>query len=39
MFIIDRFEGNWAVLEFEGETFNIPKSLLPRSARESNVIC
>jgi hypothetical protein len=38
IFIIDRFEGNWAVIEFEGETFNIPKKLLPRSAREGDVI-
>ena len=38
IFIIDRIEGNWAVIEFEGKTFNIPKSLLPRSAREGDVI-
>jgi hypothetical protein len=36
--IIDRIEGNWVVIEFEGETFNIPKSLFPRSAREGDVI-
>lgn len=26
------------MIEFEGKTFNIPKSLLPRSAREGDVI-
>lgn len=36
--IIDRFESNWAVIEYEGDTFNIPKSLLPQSAREGDVI-
>ncbi len=36
--IIDRFEGNWAVIEYERETFNIPRSLLPRSAKEGDVI-
>lgn len=38
MFIIDRFEGDWAVIEFEGRTFNIPKDLLPQSTREGDVI-
>lgn len=27
--IVDRFEGNYAVIEYGKETFNIPKSLLP----------
>lgn len=36
--IIDCFEGNWAVIEYERETFNIPRSLLPRSAKEGDVI-
>lgn len=36
--IIDRFEGNWAVIEYERETFNIPRSLFPRSPREGDVI-
>jgi len=38
IFIIDRFEGNWAVIEFEDITFNIPRSLLPKSAKEGDVI-
>lgn len=38
IFIIDRFEGNWAVIEFEDVTFNIPRSLIPKSAKEGDVI-
>jgi hypothetical protein len=37
--IIDRFEEQWAVVEFEGEkNFNIPRSLLPDNAREGDVL-
>ncbi|HHY78841.1 MAG TPA: DUF3006 domain-containing protein, partial [Thermoanaerobacter sp.] len=28
--IIDRFEGNFAVIEYEDITFNFPKELLPK---------
>lgn len=39
MFIIDRFEGKWAVIEAEdGTTFNLPRSVLPGDAREGDVI-
>lgn len=38
MFVIDRFEGDWAVVEFDRLTFNIPKVLLPEGAREGDVI-
>lgn len=38
MLIIDRFEGEWAVVEFEGKTFNLPRSLLPRDAKEGSVL-
>ncbi|OAT83672.1 DUF3006 domain-containing protein [Desulfotomaculum copahuensis] len=38
MLIIDRFEGSWAVVEFNQETFNIPKPLIPNDAREGDVI-
>jgi hypothetical protein len=31
--IIDRFEGNWAVIEFGRETFQLPKELLPIEAK------
>ncbi|MEW8959125.1 hypothetical protein MHOCP_03710 [Moorella humiferrea] len=39
MFIIDRFEGRWAVIAAEdGMTFNLPRSVLPRDAGEGDVI-
>ncbi|AEG14480.1 hypothetical protein Desku_0881 [Desulfofundulus kuznetsovii DSM 6115] len=38
MLIIDRFEGDWAVIEFGHKTFNIPKALIPPGAREGDVI-
>ncbi|MFW0967947.1 MAG: DUF3006 domain-containing protein [Thermacetogeniaceae bacterium] len=38
MLIIDRFEGDWAVIEFEETTFNLPRVLLPSEAREGDVI-
>jgi len=38
MFIIDRFEGEWAVIEFGRKTFNLPKFLLPADAKEGDVI-
>ncbi|MDH7578211.1 MAG: DUF3006 domain-containing protein [Bacillota bacterium] len=38
MLIIDRFEGDWAVIEFGKKTFNFPKSLLPKEVKEGDVI-
>jgi len=39
MFIIDRFEGSWAVIETDdGKTFNLPRSILPCDAKEGDVI-
>lgn len=38
MLIIDRFEGNMAVIEYENSTFNVPRSLLPENAREGDVL-
>ncbi len=37
-FIIDRFEGEFAVVEAIGKTYNIPKDLLPSDAKEGSVI-
>ena len=37
-FIIDRFEGEFAVVEAEGNFYNIPKILLPPNAKEGDVI-
>lgn len=36
--IIDRFEEEWAVLEYNGETFNFPKALLPLEAKVGDVL-
>ncbi|MBF7084379.1 DUF3006 domain-containing protein [Desulfallas sp. Bu1-1] len=38
MLIIDRFEEDWAVIEFGQKIFNIPKFLIPPNAREGDVI-
>lgn len=38
MYIIDRFEGNWAVIEYERQTFNLPRQLLPPEALEGDVV-
>ena len=38
MYIIDRLEGDWAVVEGEERTFNLPRKLLPGEVREGDVI-
>jgi len=39
MFIIDRLEENWAVIETgERKTFNLPREILPAEAKEGDVI-
>ncbi len=38
MLVIDRFEGEWAVVEYNKTTFNIPKALLPAEAKEGDVL-
>lgn len=39
MLIIDRFESDFAIVEYEsGKTFNLPRFLLPPEAREGDVI-
>lgn len=38
-FIIDRFEGDFAVIEsIKGEMINIPKTIVPREATEGDVL-
>ncbi len=37
-FIIDRFEGDMAVIEAGGNTYNIPAIILPENAKEGDVI-
>ncbi|MFX4262937.1 DUF3006 domain-containing protein [Pelotomaculum propionicicum] len=38
MLTIDRFEGEYALIEMNRRIFHIPKVLLPKSAREGDVI-
>lgn len=38
MMIIDRFEGNMAVLERGDVMFSVPRDLLPSDAREGDVV-
>ena len=37
--IIDRFEGEWAIIEYEaGKTFSVPTMLLPKEVKEGDVL-
>ncbi|AFK87467.1 MULTISPECIES: DUF3006 domain-containing protein [Thermoanaerobacterium] len=38
MCIIDRFEGDYAVIEYGRVTFNFPRTLLPKDSKEGDVI-
>jgi len=39
MYIIDRFEGDLAIVEMENRTtFNLPRSILPSDLKEGDVI-
>lgn len=38
MFIIDRLEGDWAVVESPAGVFNLPRALLPEGAKEGDVL-
>jgi hypothetical protein len=38
LFIIDRFEEDWAIIEYNNKTFNLPKELLPSNAHEGDVL-
>jgi hypothetical protein len=38
VYIIDRFEENWAVIESDDLLFNLPRVLLPSDAGEGDVI-
>ncbi|NLU49235.1 MAG: DUF3006 domain-containing protein [Syntrophomonadaceae bacterium] len=38
LFIIDRFEGEWAVVESGDGMFNLPRVLLPPKAKEGDVL-
>jgi hypothetical protein len=36
--IIDRFEGEYAVIEYDGRMINIYRGLLPKEAKEGDVL-
>lgn len=38
MFIIDRIEENWAVIEFNDITFNLPINILPQEIKAGDVL-
>lgn len=38
MLVLDRFEGQYAIIEMNRRTFHIPKALLPKSAKAGDVI-
>ncbi|MDS1029120.1 DUF3006 domain-containing protein [Bacillota bacterium LX-D] len=38
MFIIDRFEGDFAIISSGKENFNLPKMLLPKDSKEGDVL-
>jgi flagellar basal body L-ring protein FlgH len=38
MLVLDRFEGEYALIEMNRRIFHIPKILLPKSAKEGDVI-
>jgi len=38
MLVIDRFEGEYALIEMNRRIFHIPKVLLPKGAREGDVL-
>lgn len=38
MLVIDRFEGQWAIIMLDRKAFHIPKQLLPKGAREGDLI-
>jgi len=39
MYVIDRFEGDWAIVETKNRaTFNLPRSVMPVDLKEGDVI-
>lgn len=36
--VIDRFEGDWAVIEWKDKIFNFPRELLPKEVNEGDVL-
>lgn len=38
MFIIDRFEGDLVIIEYEEKTYELPKKIFPHDIKEGDVI-
>lgn len=38
MLVLDRFEGEYALIEMNRKVFHVPKSLFPKGAKEGDVI-
>lgn len=38
MFVIDRLEGQLAVVEYNRQTFKLPRSIFPKEVKEGDVI-
>lgn len=38
MLIIDRFEGEYVLIEYNRKIFHMPKVLLPKGAKEGDII-
>ena len=36
--LIDRFEDEFAVIEYDGKTYDVPRALLPEKAKEGDVL-
>ena len=36
--IIDRFEGEWAIVEYGRVTFDFPKAMLPKGSKEGDIL-
>lgn len=35
---VDRFEGNLAIIEYEGMTLTLPRALLPKETKEGDIL-
>lgn len=38
MIVFDRFEGEYALVQYRKRIFHIPKSLMPKGAKEGDVL-
>lgn len=38
VFIVDRFEGEWAIIEYGRQTFNFPREVLPPETKEGDLV-